>query len=101
MEKISIGVYDCLADPSYRSAQGKLGIDNAFSIKWAKYFPNIKKHPSNLFYMVREGELGFLIFNNGNFTVTKAKNDEEIYNFVERVKKIIFKEMSVDLLMDD
>jgi len=98
--RASIGLYDCLANPLYRSAQGNLGIDDAFSINWDKYFSKIKKHPSGIFLMIKHNGLGFLIFNNGNFTVTRAKNDEIIINFLDKVKKIVLEEKNVNIDFD-
>lgn len=95
MAQISIGTYDCLTDPSYRSAQGSLGIDDAFSIPWEEYFDNVKKHPSGLFLMIRHEELGMVIHPNGNYTVTKAEDDKEIYHFMDKVDNIIKKHRGV------
>ncbi len=89
MGQISIGIYDCLADPSYRTAQGNLGIEDAFKYEWERYFDKVKLHPSNLFLLIKDGELGLIIHPNGNYTITKAKDDTEVYKMINKLKKII------------
>ena len=86
---MTIGIYDCVVDPNYKSAQGNLGVDNAFKIEWDKYFDVVKKHPSNLFLVIKTDSLAFLIHNNGNYTVTKAKDEEEVINFLDKIKDIL------------
>lgn len=86
---ISIGIYDCVANPEYRSAQGNLGVNNAFELNWNKYFDKIKKHPSGLFLMINAKECGILIHNNGNYTITKAENDDIIYKYLDIIKEVV------------
>ena len=89
MTDLTIGIYDCVANPKYKSAQGNIGVNNAFNLKWSKYFDKIKKHPSNLFLMIATPECGILIHNNGNYTITKAKDENVIYKYMEIIKKVV------------
>ena len=88
-DNVTVGIYDCVVNPDYRSAQGNLGVDNVFELQWTDYFQKVKKHPSNLFLMISTSECGILIHNNGNYTITKAANDEIIYKYLNKLKEVV------------
>ena len=87
--EMTVGIYDCVVNPDFRTAQGNIGVDNAFDLDWGKYFPKIKKHPSNVFLMISTEDCGILIHNNGNYTITKAKNDDVIHKYLEIIKDVV------------